>query len=221
MEVRSVILKIGTAIQMIKENEKTEEIEEYKSRVIDIGEDHIMIDYPSNIETGKTVFLMDETELLITFTDELKMSYRFHTRVQGRRLAGIPMLQISYVGDDKLIKVQRREFVRVDVSVDVAVEKDADILRLVTTDLSAGGLAVNLSTADLLQEDDLVSLLIVLPFAQREIEYIRVKARVVRVFERDQRHIASLEFIELPGKERRNIIQFCFERQLQMKKKMK
>lgn len=220
MEVRSVVLKIGTAIQIMKASEETSEVEEYKSRVIDIGEGHIMIDYPSHIETGKTVFLMDGTELLVTFTDELKMSYRFHTRVQGRRLAGIPMLQILYDGDDKLTKVQRREFVRVDVSVDVAVEKGADILRLVTTDLSAGGLAINLSAADVLQEDERVSLLIVLPFAQREIEYIRVKARVVRVFERDNRHIASLEFIELPGKERRKVIQFCFERQLQMKKKM-
>lgn len=218
MEGRHMILKVGTVIYLRKEEDDDEN--EYRSRVIDFTDDAIMVDYPTNVETGKTAFFTDETALSATFTDDLKMSYYFQTTVKGRRLAEIPMLQLLYKGDDHLIKVQRREFVRVDVNLDVAVGFEADILRLVTSDISAGGLAVNLPSMDLLKEDSIVSLFIVLPFTQRETQYIRAKASVIRVFEKDQRYIASLEFVELSSADRQQVIQFCFERQLQMKNKM-
>ena len=38
------------------------------------------------------------------------------------------MLKLSYPGDDQLIKIQRREFVRVDTAIDVAVLKDGNKL---------------------------------------------------------------------------------------------
>ncbi len=217
MGVRPVVLKIGTVIHLRKEDE---DVEEYKSRVVDLGDGFIMIDYPSHVETGKTIFLIDGTRLHATFTDELKMSYLFQTNVQGRRLAEIPMLQLAYEGDKSLVKVQRREFVRVEASVDVAVEVEATTLHLVSADISAGGLALNLPTIDTLQENMLVSLLVVLPFADRDIAYIRAKAKVVRVFEKEQRNLASLEFVELSKADRQQVIQYCFERQLQLKKKM-
>lgn len=213
------MLKVGTVIHLRKEDAK---VDEYKSKVVDVGEGFVMVDYPIHIETGKTIFLIDGTELFATFSDELKMSYRFRTEVQGRHMAEIPMLQLSYQ-EESLLKIQRREFVRVGVNVDVAVsvEEGATVLRLITADISAGGLAINLPEVDMLQEDTAVSLLIVLPFLRRPIQYVRAEARVIRIFERDQRHIATLAFTSIADEDRQQVIQFCFERQLQMKKKMK
>lgn len=216
--MRPVKLKVGTVL--IVERENDEDDGKYKSKVVDIGAGFVMIDYPTHVETGKTTFLTNGTALFVTFTDDLKMSYGFQTKVQGRHLKGIPMLQIAYEEEKNLIKVQRREFVRVDANLDVAVEFEDNVFRLVTADISAGGLAINLPDLETLRTNSVVKLLIVLPFVTRDIEYVRAKARVIRVWHENGRNIASLEFLDTSSFDRQRIVQFCFERQLQMKKKL-
>lgn len=214
----SMILKVGTVIFL--EKEESDDDGKYKSKVVDIEDGFVMIDYPTHVETGKTTFLINDTALFVSFTDDLKMSYGFQTKVEGRLFEGIPMLQLAYEGDDDLIKIQRREYVRVDVNIDVAVESEGKLARLVTADLSAGGLAINLPNLNTLQEKSVVNLLIVLPFSKREIEYVRAEAKVVRIWEEDRRNIASLEFLNITPDNRQKIVQFCFERQLLLKKKL-
>lgn len=178
-----------------------------------------MIDYPTHIDTGKTAFFMDGTELVINFTDDLRMSYAFHTVVCGRQIDGVPMLKIAYEGDEGLIRIQRRQFVRVKVAIDVAVEIEDHVMQLVTEDISAGGVAINITNTSVLQKEAVVSLLLVLPFVKRETQYVRAKGRVIRIWEDGRRKIASLEFVEISTVDRQQIVQFCFERQLQMKNK--
>lgn len=204
----------------LKKKEENQEFDEYKSRVVDIESDLIMIDYPIHVETGKTTFLTDGTELLVTFTDDAKVSYQFKTEVQGRRFAEVPMLALTRDGEASYHKIQRREFVRVDATLDVAVEVNETTLQLVSTDISAGGLALNVPSLKTLQEGATVSLLIVLPFKHREIKYVQTKAKVIRIVEKDQRIIASLEFLSLSNINRQQVVQYTFERQLQLKNKI-
>jgi len=206
-----VKLKIGTSITIDKDF--TEEGEKYRSRIVDIEEDCIMIDYPAHMETGRTAFFIDGTQLLVSFVDEMKMAYVFRTEVMGRLNRGIPMLQLMYPGDSQLVKIQRREFVRVETPLDVAVNKDGRIFRLVAEDISAGGMAVNLAQAAL-EQDDIVELTIVLPFKNNSITYVRVNARVVRIWDKDGRRIASLQFDQIEPESRQQVIRLCFERQL-------
>ena len=109
-----MLLSIGTVI--VIDTNLTADSEKYKSKVIDMGDGFVMIDYPTHIETGKTAFFLDGTQLLVSFIDHMKMSYAFQTEVSGRLNKGIPMLKLSYPGDEQLIKVQRREFVRVETT---------------------------------------------------------------------------------------------------------
>lgn len=204
-------LALGTSITIDKDY--TEEGEKFKSRVVDTGKDCVMIDYPTHLETGRTAFFIDGTQLLVSFVDELKMAYVFKTEVMGRLNRGIPMLQLSYPGDLELIKIQRREFVRVDSPLDVAVDKDGIVHQLVAEDISAGGMAVNLAKSNF-EEDDIVRLTIVLPYANNSIRYVRVNARIVRIWEKDGRRIASLQFDQIDPESRQQVIRLCFERQL-------
>ncbi|WP_040286745.1 flagellar brake protein [Sporosarcina koreensis] len=204
-------LKIGTSIAIDKDY--TENGEKYKSRVVDIEKDCIMIDYPTQLDTGRTAFFIDGTQLLVSFVDELKMAYVFRTEVIGRLNRGIPMLQLTYPGDSGLIKIQRREFVRVESPLDVAIDKDGTVHQLVAEDISAGGMAVNLARASL-EQDDIVTATLVLPFKNNSINYVRVNARVVRVWEKEGRPIASLQFDEIDPESRQQVIRLCFERQL-------
>lgn len=213
--VLNMLLTIGTFI--IIEEDFTEEGAKYKSRVIDAGQGYVMVDYPTEIKTGKTAYFMNGTQLYVSFTDKLKASYAFKTEVSGREVRGVPMLKITYPGDDQLIKIQRREFVRVETIIDVAVAKDEHKVQLVGEDISAGGIALNLPQSVSYNERDIVSLFIVLPFSSRETKYIQTEGEIVRVWEDKGRRIASIRFEGISVENRQHIVRFCFERQLQMR----
>lgn len=209
-------LTIGTVLTI--EKDYTEESEKFKCRVVDIeGDDHFMMDYPINMATGKTAFFIDGTQLLVTFVDDYKMSYAFRTEVHSRINRTIPMLKLEYPGDKQLMKIQRREFVRVDTSLDVALQADATSLQLVSMDLSAGGLAVNMKDHDYFAPNEEVKLIIVLYFSKTEIKYVSCNARVVRNWESEKRRLTSFKFDEVDEKDRQHIIRYCFERQLELR----
>lgn len=213
-----MLLQVGTTV--IIDKDFTKDSEKYRSKVIDAGDDFVMIDYPIEIETGKTVFFMDGTQLLVSFTDKLKISYAFKTEVCGRKLEGVPMLKLSYQGDSGLLKIQRREFVRVEMAIDVAAEKEGDSVQLIAEDISAGGIALNITKTTFVQSGDILSLFIVLPFANREMEYIKAEGQVIRTFEKQGVIIASIKFVEIDPLDRQRIVRFCFERQLQMRNEL-
>ncbi|MCM3709791.1 flagellar brake protein [Sporosarcina luteola] len=204
-------LSIGTSVMIDKDFTKTGD--KYKSKIVDFSDGFVLIDYPTHIDTGKTAFFMDGTQLLISFVEN-KMSYAFRSEVAGRVNRGIPMLKLAYPGDDQLIKIQRREFVRVETAIDVAVASEGVFQQFVAEDISAGGIALNIGQDDPFEGTDFVSLTIALPYVNDDIKYIRTEAKAVRVWEKDDRRIASLEFSEINPTDRQNIIRFCFERQL-------
>ncbi|WP_318617320.1 flagellar brake protein [Sporosarcina sp. YIM B06819] len=210
-----MLLSIGTII--VIDTDFTKDSEKYKSKVVDMGDGFVMVDYPTHIKTGKTAFFLDGTQLLVSFVDDLKMSYAFRTEVNGRLNKGIPMLRLTYPGDEQLIKIQRREFVRVETALDIAVENNGKISRLVAEDLSAGGVALNLPARVPFEAEDIVNLTIVLPFMNKEIKYVKVNARTIRIWEKGGRKIASLQFENIEPMDSQSIIRFCFERQLKMR----
>ena len=207
-------LVIGTVISIDKD--LSNDSEKYKSKIIDIGLDFVMIDYPTHIESGETAFFLDGTQLLISFTDKMKNSYFFKTEVNGRRIEGVPMLELSYPGDDQVIQIQRREFVRTEAALDVAVLKNGKFTKLVTEDISAGGLGLNLS-GTAYNEKDHLSLLIVLPFKNKEMKYIRTEAEIIRISVMSNREVASVKFKEISLSDRQRILRFCFKQELKMR----
>lgn len=209
-------LSIGTVLTI--EKDYTEESEKFKSRVVDIDGDHFMMDYPINITTGKTAFFIDGTQLLVTFIDDYKMSFAFRTEVHSRMNNTIPMLKLTYPGDKELIKIQRREFVRVETSLDVALRLDDDSLQLVSIDISAGGLALNMKSHEFFQLNQTLDVMIVIYFSKNEIKYVPCKASVVRNWEEDKRRLSSFKFEVIEEKNRQHIIRYCFERQLELRK---
>ena len=127
------------------------------------------------------------------------------------------MLKLKYPGDDQLIKIQRRKFVRVEYAIDVAITQDGFYSQYIAEDLSAGGIAIRIPEKDSFQPGEIVSLLIVLPFVNQEIKYVHADASVVRMWDKSGRKIVSLKFEEIGKSDRQSIIRFCFERQIQLR----
>ena len=86
-------LKIGTILTL--EPTYTERIEKFRCRVVEQEENLIYIDYPINVMTKKTSFLVDGAQFRVTFMTEEKLSFAFNTEVLGRKGGTVPMIILS------------------------------------------------------------------------------------------------------------------------------
>ena len=210
-------LKIGT--QLTLESTYTERIERFKCRVVEKHSNMIYIDYPINVTTKKTAFLLDGAQFRVSFSTDEKETYSFNTEVLGRKGGDVQMIILAHPAADEFIKIQRRQFVRVETPVDMAVEHEGRKFQFVAEDISAGGGLIRLKTPVNFNEGDTVSTLIVLPFANGEIRYVETDSEVVRIFERDGIQVASLQFADIEDFDKQQIVRFCFERQVLIRKK--
>ncbi|WP_107838549.1 flagellar brake protein [Metasolibacillus meyeri] len=209
-------LKIGTMLML--EPMYTESMEKFRCKVVEKENDIIYVDYPINDFTKKTAFLLDGTQLHAVFYTEGN-SYSFTTKVMGRKNDRIPMVMLSSPPANEFTKIQRREFVRIETAIDVAIEYQGSCYQFIAQDISAGGLSVRLTELVKFKEGDTVQLTIVLPFVNGEIKYVQTDARIVRIFKENERTIASIQLTDTDDVDKQQIVRLCFERQLLQRKK--
>lgn len=198
--------------------------EKYRCRVVEKKGDKLYIDYPINEQTGRTVFLIDGTQLKASFVGKDNTVYLFETGVIGRYKQTIPMIILTYPGKDGLVRIQRRQYVRIDTAIDVAVHpinKEFYPFVTVTSDISAGGALLILPKNSNVKAGLHIHTWFVLPLLSGEYSYLKLTSRVIRIVpgENGERDKASLELIEVKEHERQLLIKFCFERQLLSRKK--
>ncbi|MFG3612024.1 flagellar brake protein [Rummeliibacillus stabekisii] len=212
-------LKIGTNI--ILESISSDVKDRLRAKIVEQKNNILYIDYPTNIQTNKTSFLLEGGQYRVSFVDEAKNAYAFKTEVLGRIKSNIPMIMLALPANDQFIRIQRREYVRVATPVDIAVEYNQQNYQYVSEDISAGGLAINIPKIVPFKENDELQLIIVLPFSNSNegVKYVHTSARVIRIIEKDQRMLATLQFTNTDDVDRQYIVRFCFERQLQNRKK--
>lgn len=210
------MLKVG--LELTLEDKDTGK--RYRCKIADIKEDKIYIDYPIDLETNRTVFLLIGQGLLVDFVSDGQIPYRFSSKVTGRELGNIPMLILSAPEPEDVRKIQRRQYVRVDAALDIALTFPESNLKTtaVTKDISSGGCAVYLPRNIRPGEHDTGKALLVLPLKEGY-QYLQLLFSVVRLFETGGKTGASLQFKDTSAKERQYILRFCFEQQLLLRKK--
>lgn len=206
--------KIGTNLTLETINQDTPE--RYSCRVVDVLDGEIFIDYPIHNVTKRTVYLNVGDTFRVTFIDDKKVAHAFFTTILGRKKANIPMIRLAAPSDEDIEKIQRREYVRVETAIDVAMRYDNQFYQFVTADVSAGGIAIYLNRLLPLKPDDEVELTLVLPFAKEEdgTQYVHVTGRIIRIIEKDEQKIVPIQFVDTDEVDRKIITRFCFERQL-------
>lgn len=209
--------KVGTILTL--EPTYTETMEKFRCKVVEEKENMVLIDYPTNTLTKRTSFLIEGAQMRASFVEDAKAAYTFETEVLGRVQGQIPMIMLSFPGDDQVIKIQRREFVRVDTPVDMAVEFQGDFSQFVAEDISAGGSALIINQPVSFKEGDSITLTIALPFSNGDVKYIQTNALVVRFWDKDLIKMASIRFEDTDDVDKQLIVRFCFDRQLLQRKK--
>ncbi|MBN8190768.1 PilZ domain-containing protein [Bacillus sp. NTK074B] len=211
------MIKTGTTLQL--EPIHNENVDRYRCRVVELSEDGIYIDYPIHTKTEKAIFLIDGTQLKASFTINEQTVLMFETEVMGRKLSKIPMIHLHFPGDDGLVKIQRRQFVRVEANTDISLRINDQFYPTLTEDLSAGGCAVVVRKGMDVKSGTKLSTIIVLPMQTGECQYVEIEGRVIRVWKKEHKEIASIEFVHLTESQRQLILRYCFEKQLDLRKK--
>lgn len=216
-------LKIGgTLILEYKEN--SGQIRRYRCRIAEIRENALLIDYPVDEKTGRTPVFINGTPFVANYLVDGRV-YRFRTLFLHRVSEKIPMMFLKFGGKESLKQIQRRNFVRVEANLDIAIHSASGGFRpfvTLTSDIGGGGTLIILPDQAGLNEEDEVEIWVCLPMASGENQYLRLKGKVVRVFtdRLTQGGRASVQFATSGDRALQPIIRFCFERQLESRKKM-
>ncbi|WP_273125908.1 flagellar brake protein [Metabacillus sp. HB246100] len=214
------MIKIGDVINLETNGEVVEKL---KCKLVERSGNKLFIDYPVNSETGRTAFLMLGTELIASFINKENV-YRFQTEVTGRVKENIPMISLTYPGDDHLFRIQRREYVRIDTTVDIAIHpihNEFEAFTAVTTDISAGGAALLVPKNNSIHANQVVTVWFALPFQNNSIKYVKIEAKLVRFIETENNHFIKvpIQFIDIDEEKRQLLIKYCFEQQIIMRRK--
>jgi c-di-GMP-binding flagellar brake protein YcgR len=210
-------LKVGTPLTLVLHKPGEEEAHRYRCKLVDYDHNNIYIDYPIHMQTGKTGFFLEGTQFQASFVGLDQSVYWFKTNVIARKKMNIPVIVLPFSGMDELRRIQRRKYVRVEASVDVAVEGEHASFPTLTQDISGGGLMILLPASDLLEQGEEIQLTLVVPMNTGETHYLEMTGKVIRIVEAKDAHSdrVSIEFVKIQEKDRQLIIRYCFEQQMQ------
>lgn len=208
------------------EMEQHGEREQYTSKLMEYNKKYLFITYPTHSRKSTTAFVPDGEKVFVSIVADNNIVYEFTTEVLGRkRIKKVPVLYLRMPHTSEIRKIQRRQYVRVDSKLDVAVYPAAEHKEPLITrsvDISGGGLAVVAKNDGGFEPGEPVQLTIVLPFKSDHYEYVDCPGEIIRYFT-DKHHPdprISIKFTDIKDEDREKIIKFIFEKQLEERRKL-
>lgn len=187
----------------------------YESNIQDLTDEYIAINIP--IKEGKYVVLDSNDYFEVLYYDQANV-YKFEGKVIGRKGEG-SLAQIIMEYPKHIIKIQRREFVRIEIShyinylkIEIG-DKDEDKISLfnekkgnkaILIDLSGGGFKAKLSE-EIEIDDEIIA---EIPY---EDDKIIVKAKAVRVnMDDNKKFLCGFSFIDIDNRTQEKLIKLIF-----------
>lgn len=194
---------------------------EYKSRIADVTDDSIIMEIPLNEKTGrlKRLYMGDEINAYYVSKDGVK-NY-FNTAVTGFQEDVVRLVVIKKPDPESITKVQRRSFLRVPAELEIAV-KFSEQLQFVaiTEDVGGGGISFICDGYIPLAVNYIISCWILVPYKNGTIEHVPFKGETVRVKQLETgKQLAMVRFVDISDRDRQKLIRYCFERQMDFRKR--
>ncbi|WP_162297839.1 flagellar brake protein [Halalkalibacillus sediminis] len=219
----------SVGMKLTIESFKDGEVEDrFQCKLVEYSSKKLFVDYPVNERTGRTALFLEGTELRVSFVGKAGSVYSFPAEILMRKkINQIPTLVFSYPLKENLKKIQRREYVRIDTSLDVAiysVDENKQPLITRTIDISGGGIAVvSKERKDInFVSGDKIEITMVLPFQTNDYSYLTISGEIIRHVEqhKDQPPKLTIKFLDLDDDIRERIIKYCFDKQLERRRKL-
>jgi len=207
-------VKVGTAVSIkFASGSNDKNMVRYRSKVLDRNEKVLIIGYPVNEQLYVELPFKEGDEVKIEYIDKGNV-YSFQSKV--KRLIKSPFMSfvIDIPNKDEIKRIQRREYVRINTDVNVAVhgiDRNFPPFITVTHDISGGGAAIITPKGISLQDGEMVMLYLVLKSKYSDYVYIKTKAEVIRSQVINDVRMTSLKFHFKEEKERQAVIKYCFE----------
>jgi c-di-GMP-binding flagellar brake protein YcgR len=205
-------------VNSIDEEEAKEEL---KARIADVLDEHILIEIPIRAKTGKLKRLYAGDEISAYYLTEGGVKNFFVTSVLGFREDVLKLVVIKKPELEAITKVQRRNFLRVPAELEIAVKISEHIQFMgMTDDVGGGGISFLCDKIVPIQVNNIASCWLLVPFKNGKVDHVPFKAELVRIKPTDNDLvIVMLRFIDISDRDRQKIIRYCFERQLDFRKK--
>ncbi|NRF89680.1 flagellar brake domain-containing protein [Paenibacillus frigoriresistens] len=194
---------------------------EYKSRIADVTDHVIAIELPLNEKTGRLKKLYQGDELSAFFLGQGGVKHYFTTSVTGFREDVIRLVELRKPEPEAITQVQRRSFLRVLAELEIAVKLSDQIQFIgVTEDVGGGGISFICEGHIPIGMNAIISCWVLAPYKNGNIEHIPFTGEVVRVKQLESgKQLAMIRFTDIADRERQKLIRFCFERQMDFRKR--
>jgi c-di-GMP-binding flagellar brake protein YcgR len=219
------LYKIGDTLFLQQRVTTENEPVTYEARVSDLSEQYISIEMPLAEKTGDIGFFPEGCEIEVWFYAQDGSKYFFRCSVLGRRKERIPLTLLTHPVTDEIIRTQRREFLRVPCYEEVAIHpiSKGEFAPFIAKaiDLSGGGLAFELKRPPQIPEECHIKWWLSLS-VKGSILHPRGFGKIVRIIEPDEKgkfYKFPVEFTDVLESDQQEIIRYCFERQLEIRKK--
>lgn len=188
-----------------------------RSNIAEIGQSEILISIPLDREIISLISVGIKLEISY-LTGESK--FQFTTEILGRTKDTIPLLRLAKPKENEIIKIQQRENVRVNSNLRLMIEEN----ELHTINISAGGVLFSSKLdSSFYQGEEIAGTLFVPDARSKEIDSVPFKGKVIRVslMREIERNYVALEFTSIKRPDQIKIIQHCFEKQRQIRLKVR
>ncbi|MFD2115986.1 flagellar brake protein [Paenibacillus yanchengensis] len=212
--------KVNQMLYYYIANSAGEESEvEYKSRIADDLGDAFLIEYPMYQNNGGYKRLLIGDELAAYYiTDEGIKNY-FNTNVIGFSVDRLQLVKIIKPSEERITKVQRRNFLRVPAELELAVKFPNQKRYLCKTyDVGGGGISFVTDFEHAVFVGMTMECWLLIQYKNGLIEHAPFHAEIVRLnqLESGRQHVMC-KFVSIKDLERQKLIRYCFERQLEFR----
>ncbi|WP_018130760.1 flagellar brake protein [Effusibacillus pohliae] len=199
----------------------------YRAKLLDSNERWLLIEIPKNLETQALQPLPEGTAMIVRYFDMTDAPCEFDTIVETRLFQEIELQGIKRPDKQAIRRFQRRQFVRVPVSVPVeVVVMDLDTRQIhriecMMRNLSGGGISILFRSDQPLRSGDLVGVRFCLNVEER-VHEISGKARILKISPNPVLptiRIAGLQFAEISEADRQTVIRYVYYRQIQLRER--
>jgi len=215
------MLSISRTLYLKKVENEIEYKDIYKTKITEINNHSFFIQLPVNQRTSKTDYFHKGSKLVAKVVTENGIVFQFPTEIVNHTVKKIPMIELVRPLEHEYKKIQRRAYVRVEMITDVLIKIDEDqpYEKVTMSNISGGGMSVIAPSHFNVKIDDILLCKFKLPIPNGEVE-LEEECKVVRVGEAiDEFRRLFLHFTNIKESERSKIIQSCFQKQLEQRRK--
>ncbi|WP_019534085.1 flagellar brake protein [Paenibacillus ginsengihumi] len=195
--------------------------QEHKARIAEADDTRICIEIPINTATGQWTRLRHGDELAAYYVTEDGIKYSFRTTVIGFSEDAVRLVHLQTPAPESVVRVQRRQFVRVPANLELAASIDGQPQCVALTDnISGGGISFVCDKSISAETGQSVSCWLLMPGKNQQPDHIPFRCEIVRMeplADSDKQRIVT-RYSEIAEKDREKIIRYCFDRQLELRK---